>query len=55
MRVLLAIVVLTTGSVDAAVGEGLVTPAEIDIAEQALADGDVSAWLARADLTLSGG
>ena len=54
MRVLLAIVVLTTGSVDAAVAEGLVTPEELDIAEQALSDGDVSAWLARADLALSG-
>ena len=55
MRVLLAIVVLTTGSVDAAVAEGLVTPEELDIADSAIANGEVSAWLARADLTLSGG
>lgn len=55
MRVLLAIVVLTTGSVDAAVAEGLVTPEELDIADSAIANGEVSAWLARADLTLNGG
>jgi len=50
MRVLLAIVVLTTGSVDAAVAEGLVTPEELDIADSAIANGEVGAWLARADL-----
>jgi hypothetical protein len=55
MRVLLAVIVLTTGSVDAAVAEGLVTPEELDIAESAIADREVSAWLARADLTLNGG
>lgn len=55
MRVLLAIVVLTTGSVDAAVAEGLVTPEELDIADSAITNGEVGAWLARADLTLSGG
>ena len=55
MRVLLAIVVLTTGSVDAAVAEGLVTPEDLDIADSAIANGEVSAWLARADLTLNGG
>ena len=55
MRVLLAIIVLTTGSVDAAVAEGLVTPEELDIADSAIANGEVSAWLARADLTLNGG
>jgi len=55
MRVLLAVVVLTTGNVDAAVAEGLLTPAEFDIAESAIANHEVSAWLARADLALNGG
>ena len=55
MRVLLAVVVLTTGNVDAAVAEGLLTPAELDIAESAIANHEVSAWLARADLALNGG
>ena len=52
LQVLLAVVVLTTGDVDAAVAEGLVTPAELDLAEAAVAAREVSVWLARADLLL---
>lgn len=55
MRALLAVVALTTGNVDAAVAEGLVTPEELDVAESAIANDEVSAWLARADSTLNGG
>lgn len=52
LRVLLAVVVLTTGDVDAAVAEGLVSPSDLDVAESALAAREVSVWLARADLLL---
>lgn len=52
LGVLLAVVVLTTGEVDAAVAEGLVTPAELDTARDAIAAREVSAWLARADLLI---
>lgn len=52
LRVLLAVVVLTTGDVDAAVAEGLVSPSDLDLAESALAAREVSVWLARADLLL---
>lgn len=55
LRVLLAVVVLTTGDVDAAVAEGLVTPAELDLAEEAVAAREVSVWLARADLLIDAG
>ncbi len=53
LRVLLGVVVLTTGDVDAAVAEGLVSPAELDLAAEAIAAREVSLWLARADLRLS--
>lgn len=52
LQVLLAVVVLTAGDVDAAVAEGLVTPAELDLAEAAVDAREVSVWLARADLLL---
>jgi len=53
LRVLLGVVVLTTGDVDAAVAEGLVSPAELDLAAEAIAAREVSLWLARADLRLN--
>lgn len=48
LQVLLGVVVLTAGDVDAAVAEGLVSPAELDAARSALADGDVMLWFEQA-------
>jgi hypothetical protein len=52
LRVLLAVMILTTGDVDAAVAEGVVTPAELDAADAVIASGDVGEWFARAELAL---
>lgn len=55
LRVLLAVVILTAGDVDAAVAEGIVTPDELDAASAALAAGEVGDLLARAQLALDAG
>jgi hypothetical protein len=58
LRVLLAVVVLTTGDVDAAVADGLITPAEVDAASAALdATGTeaLEAWVEQARDALAGG
>ena len=41
LRVLLAVVVLVAGDVDAALAEGIVTPAELDRADRAIVEGRV--------------
>jgi len=43
LRVLLAVVVLVAGEVDAALAEGIVTPAELDRADRAIVEGRVDA------------
>jgi hypothetical protein len=48
LRVLLAVVVLVAGDVDAAVAEGIVTPAELDRAVRVLDEGTVTEWIERA-------
>jgi hypothetical protein len=56
VRVLLAVVVLTTGDVDAAVAEGLVTPEEVEVASTALAEVGTEAleeWVERARRVLA--
>jgi hypothetical protein len=55
LRVLLAVVVLTAGDVDAAVAEGVVTPEELDLASEAIDTGSVSALFEQARLTIEGG
>lgn len=55
LRVLLAVVILVAGDVDAAVAEGVVTPAELDLASRALDEGGVDAWVERASLLIGGG
>lgn len=42
------------GDVDAAVAEGVVTPAELDAADAVIASGDVGEWFARAQVALEG-
>lgn len=54
LRVLLAVMILTAGDVDAAVAEGVVTPAELDAADAVIASCDVGEWFARAQVTLEG-
>ena len=54
LRVLLAVMILTAGDVDAAVAEGVVTPAELDAADAVIASGEVGEWFARAELALQG-
>jgi hypothetical protein len=56
VRVLLAVVVLTAGDVDAAVAEGLVTPEEVGAASTALAEVGTEAleeWIERARRVLA--
>lgn len=48
VRVLVAVTVLTTGDVEAAVAEGLLTPEEVDAASRAIEDGTVQDWIDRA-------
>jgi hypothetical protein len=58
VRVLLAAVVLTTGDVDAAIAEGLVTPEEVEAASTALAEVGTDAlveWIERARIALAAG
>lgn len=55
VQVLVAVTVLTTGDVEAAIAEGLLTPEEVDAAERALADGTVQDWIERAERTLAEG
>jgi len=43
LRVLFAVVVLVAGDVDAALAEGVVTPAELDRADRAIVEGRVDA------------
>ena len=55
VRVLVAVTVLTTGDVEAAVAEGLLTPEEVDAASRAIEDGTVQDWIDRAEAMLAGG
>jgi hypothetical protein len=55
VRVLVAVTVLTTGDVEAAVAEGLLTPEEVDAAERAIADDTVADWIERAEGMLAEG
>jgi hypothetical protein len=41
LRLLFAVVVLVSGDVDAALAEGIVTPAELDRADRAIVEGQV--------------
>lgn len=47
--VVLAAVLLTTSDITAAVAEGLVTPAEVDAARAAIADGTLDEWRLKAE------
>jgi hypothetical protein len=55
LRVLLAVVILTAGDVDAAVAEGVVTPEELDLASEAIDTGSVTALFEEARLAIEGG
>lgn len=55
LRVLLAVVILTAGDVDAAVAEGVVTPEELDLASRAIDTGSVAALFEQAGLEVEGG
>lgn len=45
VRVALAIVLLNSGDIDAAIAAGQVSPAEVDLAIQAITEDTVTAWL----------
>jgi hypothetical protein len=47
--VIAAAVILRAGSIEEAVANGTVTPAEVDVARQALADGTLELWAQRAE------
>ena len=49
VRVVLAFVLMSTGDIESAVAEGLVTPDEVAIAVQSLEDGTVQEWIDRAE------
>ena len=49
VRVVLAFVLMSTGDIESAVAEGLVTPDEVAIAVQSLEDGTVQDWIDRAE------
>lgn len=48
-KVVLAAILLTTSDIDAAVADGVVTPAEVDAAALAIKDGTVDLWRQRAE------
>lgn len=48
-NVLLAVALLEAGDVDAALAAGLVNPAEVEAATEAVDDGSVDQWAERAD------
>lgn len=52
--VLLAAVLLSTADIEGALAEGLVTPAEVDFAQQAIDDGMLDHWRERAEAELNG-
>lgn len=52
--VLLAAVLLSTADIEGALAEGLVTPAEVDFAQQAIDDRMLDHWRERAEAELSG-
>jgi len=49
VRVVLAFVLMSTGDIESAVAEGLVTPDEVAIAVQSLEDGTAQEWIDRAE------
>lgn len=52
--VLLAAVLLSTADIEGALAEGLVTPAEVDFAQQAIDDGMLDHWRERAEAEVNG-
>jgi hypothetical protein len=50
--VVTAAVILRAGSVEEAVANGTVTPAEVDLARQAVAEGKLALWAQRAEADL---
>ncbi len=48
-NVVLAAILLTTADIDAAVADGLVTPAEVDAATLAIKQGTLDLWRQRAE------
>lgn len=51
--VLLAAVLLSTSDIEGALAEGLVTPAEVDLAQAAIDDGMLDQWRQRAERDLN--
>lgn len=51
--VVLAAVLLSTSDIELALAEGLVTPAEVDLAQAALDDGTLQQWQQRAERELA--
>lgn len=51
--VLLAAVLLSTADIEAALADGLVTPAEVDLAQKAIDDGLLDQWRERAERDLT--
>lgn len=52
--VVLAAVLLSTADIEGALAEGLVTPAEVDFAQQAIDDGMLNHWRERAETEITG-
>jgi hypothetical protein len=52
---LVAFVLLSSGDIEAAVSEGLVTPEEIAVALSAVDYGTINEWIAAAEANVSGG
>lgn len=50
--VIAAAVIIRAGSIEDAVANGTVTPAEVDLARQALAEGTLELWAQRAEVDL---
>ena len=48
-NVLVAAILLSTSDIDGAVAEGLVTPAEVDAAAEAIKNGTLDLWRQRAE------
>ena len=54
VRVLLAFVLMSSGDIEAAISEGLVTPEEVAIAVTAIEDETIQEWISIAERSVSG-
>ena len=54
VRVVLALVLMSSGDIEAAISEGLVTPEEVAIAVTAIDDETIQEWISIAERSVSG-